>query len=77
MAKSLFKQNYCQTCRTVRVYHLLSSLLLGPVVRTPFSANPGLNFNQGFFFFSSKELSRVIFYILFRVSNHQIVGKEN
>ena len=26
--------------------------LQGPVVRTPVSANPGLNFNQGFFFFS-------------------------
>ena len=26
-------------------------VLLGPVVRTPVSANPGLNFNQGFFFF--------------------------
>ena len=49
----------------------------GPVVRTPVSANLGLNFNPGFFFFSSKALSRIIFYILFRVSNHQIVGKEN
>ena len=36
---------------------------LGPVVRTPVSANPGLNFNQGFFFLSSKELSRMVFYI--------------
>ena len=35
----------------------------GPVVRTQVSANPGLNFNQGFFFLSSKELSRMIFYI--------------
>ena len=25
--------------------------LLGPVVRTPVSANPGLNFIPGFFFF--------------------------
>ena len=50
---------------------------LGQVVQTPVSANPGLNFNQGFFFFLSKELSRIIFSILFRVSNHQIVGKEN
>ena len=33
----------------------------GPVVRTPVSANPGLNFNQGCFFLSSKELSRMIF----------------
>ena len=51
--------------------------LLGPVVRTPVSANPGLNFNQDFFFFSSKALFRIIFSIPFRASNHQIVGKEN
>ena len=50
---------------------------LGPVVRTLVSANPGLNFNPGFFFFLSKALSWIIFYINFRVSNHQIVGKEN
>ena len=34
---------------------------LGPVVRTPFSANPGLNFNPGYFFFLSKALSRISF----------------
>ena len=50
---------------------------LGPVIRTPVSAIPGLNFNPGFFFFLSKALSRIIFSILFRVSNHQIVGKDN
>ena len=50
---------------------------LGPVVRTPVSTNPGLNFNPGFFFFLSKALSQIIFSILFRVSNHQIVGKDN
>ena len=41
------------------------------------STNPGLNFNQGFFVFLSKALSQIIFSILFSVSNHQIVGKEN
>ena len=46
---------------------------LGPVVRTSVSANPGLNFNPGFFFFSLKALSQIIFYILFKVSNHQIL----
>ena len=50
---------------------------LGPVVRTPVSANPGLNFNPAFFFMLSKALSWIIFAILFRVSNYQIVGKEN
>ena len=49
----------------------------GPVVRTPVGANPELNFNPGFFFFLSKALYRIIFSILFRVSNRQIVGKEN
>ena len=49
----------------------------GPVVRTPVSANPGLKFNQGFFFFLSKALSRIISSILFRVSSHQTVGKDN
>ena len=47
------------------MYHYphLGSTLLGPVVRMLVSANPGLNFNQGFFFFSSKALTRIIFYI--------------
>ena len=50
----------------------------GPVVRTPVSSNPGLNFKLDFFFFLSKALSWIIFSILFKVSNHQIiVGKEN
>ena len=51
-----------------------------PVVRTRIGTNPGLNFNLGvgfFFFFSSKALFRIIFHILFGVSNYQIVGKEN
>ena len=37
--------------------------LQGPVVRTPVSANPGLNFNLGFFFFLSKAFSWIIFSI--------------
>ena len=55
----------------------LCTRLQGPVVWKPISANPGLNFNLGFFFSSSKALPLIIFYIVFRVSNHQIVGKEN
>jgi len=50
---------------------------LGPVVGRLISANPGLNFNPGLFFFSSKAFSRTIFSILFRVANHQIVDKKN
>ena len=49
----------------------------GPAVRMLVSANPGWNFNPGFFFFLSKALSRIVFSILFRVSDQQIVGKEN
>ena len=48
-----------------------------PVVRRPISTNPGLNFNPGLLFFSSKAFSRTIFSILFRVANHQIVHRKN
>ena len=72
-------------CKCLKDAHLALIMFLvikhfkdmGPVVRTPVNANPGLNFNPGFFFFLSKALSRIIFSILFRVSNHQIAGKEN
>ena len=49
----------------------------GRVVQRPISANPGLNFNPGLFFFSSIAFSRTIFSILFRVANHQIIEKKN
>ena len=49
----------------------------GQVVQRPISANPGLDFNPGFFFFCSKAFTRIIFSLLYRVSNHQIVGKKN
>ena len=51
--------------------------ILGPVVRTSVSADPGLNFNLGFFFLLSKALSRMIFSNLCKVSNHRIVDNEN
>ena len=54
-----------------------NSNLQGPVVRRPVSANPGLTFNLGFFFFCSKAFSRINLFILFRASNHQTVGKKN
>ena len=38
---------------------------LGPVVGTPVSTNPGLNFNPGFLIFLSKALSRIIFLFSF------------
>ena len=57
--------------------HMRRKTDLGPVLRTRVSSNPGLNFNPGFFFFLSKAFSRIVFSILFRVSNYQIVGKEN
>ena len=37
-----------------------------PVVRRPISANPGLNFNPGFFFFCWKVFSRIIFASFFK-----------
>ena len=49
----------------------------GPSCSKAGSANPGLDFNQGLFFFSPKAFSQTIFFILFRVSNHQIVDKKN
>ena len=48
--------------------------ILGPVVRRPISANPGLNLNAGVFFFSSKAFSRRIFSSLSRLANHQIAA---
>ena len=50
---------------------------LGPVVRRPISANLGLNFDPGFFFFCSKAFSPIIFSIIFRASNYQTVDKTN
>ena len=75
----------CKTClfsfaSVLAEYSKIDSTQLklqGPVVRRPISTNPGLNFNLGFFFFCSKAFSRIIFSILFRASNHQIVGKKN
>ena len=58
-------------CIDKRCYSIIHDLIIssnvrfalqGPVVRTPVNANPGLNFNQGFFFFSSKALSQMNFY---------------
>ena len=48
-----------------------------PSCSSPVSANPGLNFNLGFFFFCSEAFSRIIFSIFFRPSTYQIVGKKN
>ena len=55
----------------------MTTMTVGPVVRTPVSTNLRLNFNPGFFFLLSKALCQIIFSLLFTVSYHQIVGKEN
>ena len=57
--------------------HANFALHQGPVVRTPVSANPGLILIRGSFSFYQKHSLRIIFSVLFRVSSHQIVGKEN
>ena len=49
---------------------------LGPVVQRLMSTNPGLNFNLGFLFFCLKTFFWIIFSLLFRASNHQIVDKK-
>ena len=52
-------------------------VLLGPVVGSPISAKPALNFNPSFFIPLFKSLFQVIFSFLFRASNHQIIDKTN
>ena len=64
-------------CLTTRGFTTWGCYNQGPVVRRPISANPGLNFNPGFFFFCSKIFSRVISSLLFGASNHQFVGTKN
>ena len=49
----------------------------GPVVRRPISAYPRVKFNPGFFFLCSKAFSQIIFSVIFRASNHQLVDKKN
>ena len=41
--------------------------------------NPGFKFNPGFFFLCSKAFFRIIFSVILRASNHQLVhvGKKN
>ena len=68
-------ETYLKIERIRAVFEFIKNL--GPVVRRPISAYPGLNFNPGLFFFSSKPFSRTIFSIIFRVANHQIVDKKN
>ena len=50
---------------------------LGSVVGRLISANPGLNFNSGFLTALLKSLFWIIFFILLKASNHQIVDKTN
>ena len=44
---------------------LVESRILGLIVRRSISADPGLNFNLGFFFFCLKAFYRIIFSLLF------------
>ena len=70
-SEASYTRRVLNTTETVPFIHLFT------VVRRPISANTGLNFNLGFFFFCSKEFFRIIFSILFRPSNHQAVDKKN
>ena len=49
--------------------------LVGPVVRKPISANPGLSFHPGFFLFV-KSIFSEIFSALFKASNHRFAYKK-
>ena len=62
---------------TIGLISKKATLHQGPVVRRPISANPGVKFNPGFFFLCSKVFSRIIFSVIFRSSNHQIVDKKD
>ena len=42
---------------------IIIHLVLGPVVRRPISASPGVKFNPSFFFLCSKAFSRIIFFV--------------
>ena len=46
-----------------------------PVVPKPISANQGLHFNPYFYFYCLKAFCPIIFSILYRAPNHQIVDK--
>ena len=52
-------------------------MILGPVFLKPISANPGLNFNLGFYTSLFDSLFGIIFSTLYGASNHQIVDKKN
>ena len=65
-------RNNIQSCalpqhvpRSKRRFYFLQRIL-GPVVRRPISANPGLNFNLGFYFSLFKSCLRIIFSIYFQ-----------
>ena len=73
----IIKSLSLKKCLEISVSPNRENIKLGPLVQRPVSANPGLNFNPGLFFFSSKAFSLTIFSILFRVANHQIVDKRN
>ena len=53
------KQIREKTDKYYHCIHKIPKIVQGPVVRTPVGANPGLNFNLGFFIFLSKALSRI------------------
>ena len=60
-----------RTCRDVN--DITSLTALGLADQRPISANSGLNFNPGFFFFSSKAFSRMNFSLVCRVSKHNLI----
>ena len=60
-----------RTCRDVN--DITSLKALGPADQRPISANSGLNFNAGFFFFCSKAFSWMNFSLVCKVSKHNLI----
>ena len=60
-----------RTCRDVN--DITSLKALRPADQRPISANSGVNFNPGFFFFCSKAFSRMNFSLVCRVSKHNLI----
>ena len=68
---------YFTQLEPVLKHGLRTNANLGSVVARLISANPGLNFNSGFLTALLKSLFWIIFFILLKASNHQIVDKTN
>ena len=70
-------RSICFSLKASLVGNQFLIILLGPVFWKPISANPGLNFNLGFYTSLFDSLFGIIFSTLYGASNHQTVDKKN